>query len=73
MKVLYVILGILLGLILGIGILSLICWGVVNGILFLLGMATTFTYLQSVILAMVIWGIKVLIKGLLSIKVQLDK
>lgn len=65
MKILYIILGILLGLILGIGILSLICWGVVNGILFLLGMATTFTYIQSVILVMVLWGLKVLIKKLI--------
>lgn len=73
MKVLYVILGILFGLILGMGILSLICWGVVNGTLFLLGMAPTFTYMQSIILAMVIWGLKILIKGLFSIKVQLDK
>lgn len=47
--------------------------GTVNGILFLLGMATTFTYFQGVILGIVIWGLKILIKGLFSIRVKLDK
>nr|DAI44954.1 MAG TPA: hypothetical protein [Caudoviricetes sp.] len=73
MKVLIIILGVILGLVLGFGLLGLICWGTVNGILFLLGMATTFTYFQGVILGIVIWGLKILIKGLFSIRVKLDK
>lgn len=49
---------------------GLICWGVVNGILFLLGMGTTFTFLQGIILALIIWGIKTLIKGVINIKIE---
>lgn len=72
MKHLIIILGIILGVICGFGLLGLICWGTVNGILFLLGMATTFTYWQGVVLGIVIWGLKILIKGLFSIKIKLD-
>ena len=31
----------------GYALFGLICWGVVNGLLFLFGMPTTFTYLQG--------------------------
>jgi hypothetical protein len=70
---LLVIAAVIVGIIIGFGLLGLICWGTVNGILFLLGMATTFTYWQGIILGLVIWGIKILIQGLLQVKVKISK
>lgn len=70
---LLVIAAVIVGIIIGFGLLGLICWGTVNGILFLLGMATTFTYWQGIILGLVIWGIKILIQGLLQVKVKIFK
>lgn len=70
---LLVIAAVIVGIIIGLGLLGLICWGTVNGILFLLGMATTFTYWQGIILGLVIWGIKILIQGLLQVKVKIFK
>lgn len=49
------------------GILGLICWGVVNGILFLLGMPTTFTYIQGLILAFVIRGIRIIVRQIIKV------
>lgn len=45
---------------------GLICWGVVNGLLFLFGMPTTFTYLQGLILGLVIKGIGIILTPLKS-------
>lgn len=49
------------------GILGLVCWGVVNGVLFLFGMPTTFTYTQGLILAFVIRGIRIIIGQIVKI------
>lgn len=45
---------------------GLICWGVVNGLLFLFGMSTAFTYLQGLILGLVIKGIGIILTPLKS-------
>lgn len=36
---------------------GLIAWGVVNGIIYLLGLSITWTYWQGCVLAMVLYGI----------------
>ena len=51
-------------------VIGLICWGVVNGLLFLFGMPTTFTYLQGLVLGLVIKGIGIVITPL---KVKIKK
>lgn len=50
------------------GIFGLICWGVVNGILFLFGIPTTFTYIQGLILAFVIRGIRIILRQIVKIE-----
>ncbi len=50
--------------VIGYALFGLICWGVVNGLLFLFGMPTTFTYLQGLVLGLVIKGIGIVITPL---------
>ena len=54
----------------GYALFGLICWGVVNGLLFLFGMPTTFTYLQGLVLGLVIKGIGIV---LIPLKVKIKK
>lgn len=54
----------ILCLIIGYALFGLICWGVINGLLFLFGMPTTFTYLQGLILGLVIKGIGIILTPL---------
>lgn len=60
----------ILCLVIGYALFGLICWGVVNGLLFLFGMPTTFTYLQGLVLGLVIKGIGIVITPL---KVKIKK
>ena len=60
----------ILCLVIGYAFFGLICWGVVNGLLFLFGMPTTFTYLQGLVLGLVIKGIGIVIT---SLKVKIKK
>ena len=48
------------------GFLGLICWGVVNGILFLIGLPTTFTYMQGFVMGLVIKGLQIMIRQIIS-------
>lgn len=57
-------------LVVGYALFGLICWGVVNGLLFLFGMPTTFTYLQGLVLGLVIKGIGIVLTPL---KVKIKK
>lgn len=60
----------ILCLVIGYALFGLICWGVVNGLLFLFGMPTTFTYLQGLVLGLVIKGIGIVLTPL---KVKIKK
>ncbi len=60
----------ILCLVIGYALFGLICWGVVNGLLFLFGMPTTFSYLQGLVLGLVIKGIGIVIAPL---KVKIKK
>lgn len=60
----------ILCLVIGYALFGLICWGVVNGLLFLFGMPTTFSYLQGLVLGLVIKGIGIVITPL---KVKIKK
>ncbi len=62
----------ILCLVIGYALFGLICWGVINGILFLFSMPTTFTYLQGFILGFVIRGVKILITPL-RVKVEKEE
>ena len=60
---------VILGLAIGYALLGLICWGVVNGLIFLFGMPITFTYLQGLVLGLVIKGIGIILTPL-KIKIK---
>ena len=60
----------ILCLVIGYALFGLICWGVVNGLLFLFGMPTTFSYLQGLVLGLVIKGIGIVLTPL---KVKIKK
>lgn len=59
-------------LVIGYAFFGLICWGVVNGLLFLFGMPTTFTYLQGLVLGLVIKGIGIVLTPL-KIKIKKEE
>lgn len=61
---------VILGLAIGYALFGLICWGVVNGLIFLFGMPITFTYLQGLVLGLVIKGIGIVLTPL---KVKIKK
>ena len=50
------------------GFLGLVCWGVVNGILFLIGVPTIFTYMQGFIMGLVIRGLRIMVKQIFKIR-----
>ena len=62
----------ILCLVIGYTLFGLICWGVVNGLLFLFGMPTTFTYLQGLVLGLVIKGIGIILTPL-KIKIKKEE
>ena len=62
----------ILGLAVGYALFGLICWGVVNGLIFLFGMPITFTYLQGLVLGLVIKGIGIILTPL-KIKIKKEE
>ena len=63
---------VILGLAIGYALFGLICWGVVNGLIFLFGMPITFTYLQGLVLGLVINGIGIILTPL-KIKIKKEE
>lgn len=63
---------VILGLAIGYALFGLICWGVVNGLIFLFGMPITFTYLQGLVLGLVIKGIGIILTPL-KIKIKKEE